>query len=260
MHCINGFPRAVVRPTELQLRHINSNCAQTATITPSSSTLPQSAGDQAILRAIALTGSATGLLTIPFTLGDARIVSLNINGLTEDKLMDILFLMEAFLVDILILIDTRCDIYHCKKFRDLALGSMGGGSHVCYAAVGSHMAGGQMILSNSDWGCKFIDFWQDDSTLGLVTATRFQIGGFKLMVIGTYWPVLPQPKPAVDRSQPGIFGQSPVPGKSTSEGLWNRCESWLQNPNDEVIHLTMLRLQLAFVLLTICKSKTQPSL
>ena len=194
---------------------INSNCAQTAAIL-TSCTAPPRVADDDILRTIALSGSRTGTLVIPSKLGDMRIVCLNSNGLSEDKLRDSLLLMDAFLIDFMILIDTRCNEYKSKSLRAIALTHLGGGSFVGYAAagiLGDNLVGGQMVFANSTWGCKQYKFWQDDSSLGMVTATYFQAGEIKLMAVGTYWPVLPQPVLAPDPSQ------------QSSSGLWSRCES-----------------------------------
>jgi len=125
--------------------------------------------------------------------------------------------MKAFLVDVLILIDTRCNEFHCKRYRDIAAAQLGAGAFIGYAPSGSDsdraLVGGQLILTNCHWGRAQYRFWKDDSGLGLITDTFFKINGFDLKITATYWPCPSSHKDAVDSHY--------------SAKLWDRATSWL---------------------------------
>jgi exonuclease III len=126
-----------------------------------------------------------------------RTASLNINGLTQQKLPLILTYIKKKKVDILTLQDTRLDdkdsqliaMLIRKHFENCNI-------QIRVASVPSAIkradrVGGQLIIIYGKWASRVTGFHRDFTNMGLLTGLTLQANKYKLLVLSAYLPIRP---------------------------------------------------------------------
>ena len=159
----------------------------------------------------------TPTIDIPHPRTDIKTATWNINGLNTIKFTAVCWLFAALKIDVLVLTDTRQLTTESSFFTRQASKLLPAGTQVRHSSLSPHQKGhrigGQLILISNKWSDSIINFWSDDSNFGLVTTLTLRCAQQDLMIIGSYWPVLPHP-----------------PTSNTAVGgLWTRAATWLAN-------------------------------
>ena len=148
--------------------------------------------------------------------GHLRTATLNINGLSQQKLPVMLLFIKEMKIDILSLQDTRLDENESRMYSKRIRTFFGGTNiQVRIAPVPEAMkradrVGGQLIIIAGKWAQKVTNFYRDFTNMGLVTGTILQAQSHKVLIISTYWPF--KPAEVRDNSQ-----------------LWNKVQRFLHN-------------------------------
>jgi exonuclease III len=126
-----------------------------------------------------------------------RSASLNINGLTQQKLPIILTYIKKKKIDVLTLQDTRLDERDSQLIATLIR------KHYQYCNVQTRIApvpsaikradrvGGQLVIVAGKWASRVTGFTRDFTNMGLLTGITLQAHSHKILILSTYFPIRP---------------------------------------------------------------------
>jgi exonuclease III len=148
-----------------------------------------------------------------------RIATLNINGLSQQKLPAILTYIKMKKIDVLALQDTRLDdkdsqmiaLLIRKHFNNVNIQTRI--APVPTAITRAQRVGGQLIIICGKWASRTSKFTKDFTNMGLLTGTTLQANNHKLLILSSYWPI--KPTEQCDNSQ-----------------LWNKVQKYLREHDD----------------------------
>ena len=171
-----------------------------------------------------------------------RIGSLNVNGLTSQKLTELLWYMRLEDLDLFFLLDTRAPLRAGKFLGRQAREFLGPGSvaQVSPARPGTGsslgtrqaLVGGQILLIAPSWGSALKSSRKDPTGLGVLTETVLGCAGGDILLLGTYFPCPPNPGTTTT---------------ATSHKLWDKLQQWLhqhhilENPSQYLVDLISLK-------------------
>ena len=159
---------------------------------------------------------------------DLRVVTLNVNGLTSQKLSEILWWIQVTKTDVFICIDTRATERESKHYHQQCYRTLGATTVVRSAPVSelvekikpqqkqNALVGGQMVIVNKKWGPHVTSFWKDSTGYGILTATMVRSQTQSILILGTYWPHL-----ASSKNHGELYP------------LWSKVERWMQQHKEQ---------------------------
>jgi len=151
---------------------------------------------------------------------------LNVNSLSHNKHDTILTFIKHFRIDVMICIDTRHRDTTCRHYTQRIKEAFPQDNNkVLYSPIApfnskqhdAHSSvGGQLTILTHKWAGALITHLTDKSNLGLVSGHYLTTGFGQLLIMGTYFPIIPSLHYA-DKSL-----------KTTrAGGLWERTEAYL---------------------------------
>ena len=151
-----------------------------------------------------------------------RVATVNINRLTDVKLPYITSYVDLHQIDVLHLTDIRINKDTAAHYRRLIIRRLGPGTRVVVALGDQSRGGGNynvpggiLTIVTKKWGMSMTNTWQDRSGMGVTNFIYLKCRFKKIMLVGTYWPVLPTSSDPTD-----------------SQGLWNRLAQWMAKSNE----------------------------
>lgn len=162
------------------------------------------------------------ITTLPTRKAEIRVLFFNINGISVDKLQDILFNLNKMQLDVLVLLDTRLsrknigyyDGHIKRECKNLKLGWT---SHITAAKQSNfnhgHVGGQLWLVNNRINNCHFAN----TLPYGALTTMTGTFGKETVTVAGTYWPCKAKQI-------------------TTGDSLWNQLR-WACNVDNPIHHI-----------------------
>jgi hypothetical protein len=128
---------------------------------------------------------------LPVPTGDFRAVTVNVNGLTEYKLRELILMQLSDSIDFLIIVDTRTNDSKTAFLRKMAKRLLPPGSFIHATSAKSwlgtetglrQLVGGMMILVSDRFGPRVHDHWEDPSGLGLAGSVSLTVKKYPWLV------------------------------------------------------------------------------
>ena len=166
------------------------------------------------------------------TTGDLLICSLNVNGMTVDKLGDVLWWLGEHQIDILCCQDARLEEEEHQLYNEQVKTRLGAQAK-CLIDPGVSAAGkkckvgGQLIIVSHLWGGKCSNHKRDPTQHGVLSGVVIDLeDASKLLVLSAYWPVK---APAGDRR----------PGR-----MWNRLVQHIKSLRKDMTPLEYIQAEI----------------